>query len=190
MYYLAYGVITLTILLAMILVFKTDILKDSSALQDRKPYSLARTQLMLWTVIVFCGFVYLWGVCNDTVVCGGMGSRLVLGKTALILLGISAGTTILGRTIDESDKKNLDDGKVERLHQNDPTGGFLWDILSDNDGISIHRLQNVLFTLMLMIDFIIRVTCDCKMPEFDDTLLILSGVSAGGYLGVKINENK
>ncbi len=189
MNYLAYGVIALTILLVMILVLRTDILKDSSALQDRKPYSLARTQLLLWTVIIFCCLVYLWGG-NGTEACKGMTSDLAVGKTALILLGVSAGTTILGRTIDESDKKNLDDGKVERLHQNDPSGGFLWDILSDNDGISIHRLQNVLFTLLLMIDFIIRVLSDCKMPEFQDTLLILSGVSAGGYLGVKINENK
>ena len=42
----------------------------------------------------------------------------------------------------------------------------------------------------LMIGFVIYVAEKCKMPVYDDTLLILSGVSSAGYLGIKSNENK
>jgi hypothetical protein len=169
----------------IVLIAKTEILKDTSALANGKPYSLSRTQLALWTVIIFCCFIYLWGK-EDMII----SDKLKLGRTALILLGISTATTALGRTIDGSDEKKLQAGNVQSLHQNNPTEGFLWDILSDKDGISIHRFQNVIFSIVLMAAFVIHVAEKSLMPEFDDTLLILSGVSSVGYLGVKLSENR
>lgn len=180
---LAYGVIVLTIILGMVLIFKTEIIKDTGVSPTGKPYSLARTQLMFWTLIIFCCFVYIWGFSADI-------NKVELGKTALILLGISTGTVIIGKSIDDADKRELAKGNIENLIQDSPSGGFLWDILTDGKGISIHRLQNVLFTLALMIGFTMSVYYYSKMPDFDETLLTLSGVSSAGYLGVKLNENK
>ena len=180
---LPYGVILLTITLGMVLIFKTDIIKDTSVTPTGKPYSLARTQLMCWTLIIFCCFIYIWGFSKDI-------NKVELGKTTLILLGISTGIVMVGKSIDDSDKQELEKGNIKSLIQDSPSGGFLWDILTDRKGISIHRLQNVLFTVALMIGFIVSVYYSSKMPEFDETLLILSGVSSAGYLGVKLNENK
>jgi hypothetical protein len=181
--YLAWGVIVLTIVLMLILISLTDVLKDTSTIGVRKPYSLARTQAVLWTTIIFCCFIFIWGK-SDFII------QVEFGKTALVLLGISLGTTMVGKAIDKADQKNLKDGIINNIHQNDPSNGFWWDILTDKEGISIARIQNVLFSVALMVGFVIYVAEKCKMPVYDDTLLILSGVSSAGYLGVKSNENK
>ncbi|MFZ6012533.1 MAG: hypothetical protein ACOYXT_19475 [Bacteroidota bacterium] len=184
--YLTYGVMATAIALMAVLVFKTEIIRDTSTQpQGQKPFSLAKTQMALWTLIIFCCFVYLWGQENMII-----SEKLKLERTALILLGIGAGAAVIGKTIDESDKKNLANGAIQSMNQNFPSEGFFRDILSDKDGISLLRFQNVIFSVVLMIGFVAYVAKFNKMPVFDDTLLILSGVSSAGYLGVKINENK
>jgi hypothetical protein len=173
------------IALMAVLILKTEILKDTSVQPDgQKPFSLARTQFALWTLIIFCCFIYLWGE-QELVI-----NKVKLGSTALILLGIGTGTAVFGKAIDESDKRNLVAGNIRALTQNSPSEGFLYDILSDRDGISLTRFQNIIFTVTLMIGFVVSVAKFHAMPIFDDTLLILSGVSSAGYLGVKLNENK
>lgn len=68
--------------------------------------------------------------------------------------------------------------------------GFLKDVLSDSTGVSFHRFQIFVWTLVLGIIFIISVWTRLSMPEFGATLLALLGISAGTYLGFKIPENE
>lgn len=68
--------------------------------------------------------------------------------------------------------------------------GFLKDVLSGNEGVSFHRFQIFIWTLVLGIIFIISVWTRLSMPEFGATLLALLGISAGTYLGFKIPENE
>ena len=68
--------------------------------------------------------------------------------------------------------------------------GFLKDILSDATGVSFHRFQMFIWTLVLGVIFIISVWTRLSMPEFGATLLALLGISAGTYLGFKIPENQ
>ena len=68
--------------------------------------------------------------------------------------------------------------------------GWLTDILSDESGVSLHRLQTVAWTLVLGLVFVIGVTNDLAMPVFDNTLLALMGISSGAYLGFKVPEKK
>lgn len=67
-----------------------------------------------------------------------------------------------------------------------PSKSFLKDILSDDGGVSFHRFQIVVWTLVLIFIFIAKVVNDLSMPEFDGTLLALMGISGGTYIGFKL----
>ena len=66
--------------------------------------------------------------------------------------------------------------------------GFWLDVLSDSDGISFHRFQIVVWTLVLGLIFCVSVYRELAMPAFSATLLALMGVSSGTYLGFKVPE--
>lgn len=141
-----------------------------------RPYSLSRVQMGIWTVIISCCCIYMvlkcCGVCID------------FTASVLSLMGISAGTAAAGNVIDSS--------ATGDKHQNQPSDGFFPDILSDKNGISIHRFQNVVFLFITAIIFIYKIpAAQCHhLPELDSTLIALNGISTVTYLGLKINENK
>jgi hypothetical protein len=66
--------------------------------------------------------------------------------------------------------------------------GWWVDILSDANGVSLHRFQLAAFTLVLAFVFVLGVYDDLAMPEFNTTLMGLLGLSASTYLGLKIPE--
>ncbi len=68
--------------------------------------------------------------------------------------------------------------------------GLRKDLLTDVNGIALHRFQMVIWTIVLGIVFLIGVYRDLAMPEFSGTLLALMGISAGTYLGFKIPERQ
>lgn len=69
--------------------------------------------------------------------------------------------------------------------------GFWDDILNDQEGgAGFHRIQMVVWTLILGGIFVYSVWKTLSMPEFSDTLLALQGLSAGTYLGFKIPDKK
>jgi hypothetical protein len=67
---------------------------------------------------------------------------------------------------------------------------FFNDILSDVNGVSFHRLQMVVFTLVLGVVFLYSVWADLTMPNFSSTLLTMQGITAGTYLGFKVPEKQ
>jgi hypothetical protein len=67
----------------------------------------------------------------------------------------------------------------------------MMDVLTDGEtGISFHRFQMFVWTLILGVLFIHAVWYRLSMPEFDPTLLALLGISSGTYLGFKIPEGQ
>src|ERR1041384_1463198 len=64
------------------------------------------------------------------------------------------------------------------------------DILSDASGISFHRFQMAIWTLVLGIVFVVRVYNALSMPDFPAELLALMGISGGTYLGFKFPEKQ
>jgi hypothetical protein len=149
-------------------------------MKNTNPFSLSRVQLAVWTVIISCSYIYLqlcMPVCTNTDV----------NQTALILMGISAAVTTAGTIMD---KREIQDARDR--HQNTPSEGFFVDILSDDNGISIHRFQNVIWTGIAMIIYlnkIYAIKTGCTLPELDETLLALTGISSATYLAVKSQEN-
>ncbi len=148
--------------------------------KSNNPFSLSRLQLGVWTVVISCSYIYLqlcMGNCNDT----------GLNETALVLMGISAGVTAGGTIID---KREIQDGRLR--HQNSPSEGFFVDILSDDNGISVHRFQKVVWTGIAVIIFLTKVysiKTGCALPELSQTLLWLTGISSAAYLVLKTQEN-
>lgn len=70
--------------------------------------------------------------------------------------------------------------------------GLVIDLLTDSQGggISFHRFQMLVWTLVLSILFVHSVWYRLSMPEFSGTLLALMGISSGTYLGFKIPEQQ
>jgi hypothetical protein len=149
---------------------KSDIIRDRGELEpkpgapaQRKAYSLARTQMAVWTFLVVGMLVFIFLVTWNGALSSG----------ALVLVGISFSTTLLAATAERPPKPRA-------------TQGFVTDLLSDGDGPSFHRCQMVLFTIVLAIIFVLKAVSTLVMPEFDPTLLALMGISSGTYLGFKL----
>jgi hypothetical protein len=68
--------------------------------------------------------------------------------------------------------------------------GFWRDICDDGNGASFHRLQVVIWTMVLGAIFVQTVAQVMSMPEFPQTLLTLMGISNVTYLGFKIPEKQ
>lgn len=68
------------------------------------------------------------------------------------------------------------------------TQGFVRDLLADSCGITLHRFQIVVWTLVLGLIFVTEVYRNLAMPSFSPTLLALMGISAGTYIGFKFPE--
>ena len=79
---------------------------------------------------------------------------------------------------------------VQLKNQNQPmqSNGFWRDICDDGDGMSFHRLQVVIWTIILGMIFARSVADSMSIPEFPETLLVLMGISNLTYLGFKIPE--
>ena len=146
-----------------------------------RPFSLARSQFACWTLIITSAYLEHF-LCRDCVI------PLSCSSTALALLSISAGTAAIANIIDRNDAMA---GLMIPRHQNTVSQGFFYDILSDASGISIHRFQHLIWTIVAMIIFCCRAAKDiCALPGFDSTILALTGISSAAYLGLKLNENK
>lgn len=70
------------------------------------------------------------------------------------------------------------------------SSGFLTDIMSDENGVSVHRFQMVAWTAVLTLVFVYQVYRTFAMPEFSSTLLTLMGISSGAYLTLKVPEKR
>jgi hypothetical protein len=155
-----------------------------------KPYSFSRVQLAWWTVIIISAFAAILIVQCDVP---------VFDQSTIILLGISVATTATAKVIDISDQSNP---KVNPANLNLGSDNFILDILSDQNGVTVHRLQTVLFNFIFGIWFILKVWNNIAMlpsgkldashiiPIMDANNLLLLGLSSGTYAAMKATENK
>jgi len=173
--------------------------------QYKRSFSLSQTQMTWWFWIVLSSFLYIAWTRWD--IFGGMNEQ------ALTLTGIGVGTAIGAAIIDQSKKdkagplKDLTEALAKIKDPATPPAdlpawiakfnaaaarlrsvGFLADILSDVDGISLHRFQSFAWTVVLGGVFLISVFSAGQMPTFNGYELTLLGISAGTYLGLKIPE--
>lgn len=191
---------------------------------DGRSYSLGRTQMAWWFVIILGSYLFLGVLTFDW--------TSTIQNSALVLLGISA-TTALGSVIIDGDKRNkveearaqqkvlpelieemkqkvaradqptdvagltsglielqakLDKARAGARVDESPRKVFLMELISDSHGVSLHRFQNVIWTLVLGGVYALSVLTDLSMPEFNATLLSLMGISSGTYVAFKFPE--
>lgn len=109
---------------------------------------------------------------------------------------IQLGSPPTGSPLDQemNQKQNQISEVHEQLARLDPvppprvSQGFLRDLLGDESGISIHRFQMAVWTIILGFVFIRAVSQQLAMPQFDSGLLGLLGISSGTYIGFKFPE--
>jgi len=66
--------------------------------------------------------------------------------------------------------------------------GFVRDLLEDGSGVSFHRFQMFVWTIVLGIVFVSSIYQKLAMPEFSVGLLGLLGITSGTYIGFKLPE--
>jgi hypothetical protein len=140
-----------------------------------RPFSLSLFQMSFWFFLVIAAYVFMWLI-NDELD--------TITDSVLGLIGIGAATALGAALIDNN----------KTAPQPDQPGGtsqgFLHDVMSDPTGVSLHRFQMFVWTLVLGVIFIGSVYKNLEMPEFSATLLGLMGISSGTYLGFKVPEKQ
>jgi hypothetical protein len=165
-------------------------LRDNST-ATKKPYSFSRVQIAWWTIIVLAAFI--------SIIITTKGTVPTFDSSTLILLGISSGTLATASAIDAATKANAAIS-ANTISQNSEGISLLHDILTDNNGVNIHRLQTVIFNIVFGVWFIVEFThnmnhastmsIDELIPKITDNNLILLGLSSGTYAALKTLENK
>lgn len=184
------------LIVAFLLFFLVIIIKYKSLVKDSLPfvdsgeltrnkatYSFGKTQMAFWTFIVISSFIYIWAFTTD------LNS---INDTALILLGISSITLAAGSVVNsqKEDKAVANNSEAALVESRLSEGSFFKDILSDANGISINRFQAFIFNIVFGVAFMKSVIYDYSMPEFDETQLLLLGLSNGTYVFLKNTEKK
>ena len=157
------------------------------------PFSLARSQFLMWLVLIFLGILHIWGF--TSILTEPTGS-------VLTLLGISGTTFYLGKVLDTApsnnnpppaDPNNPNAAKQAAVQafitENKKSKGFVNDILYDGNTISLHRLQLFMFTVFLGVYFLCAFVTNLALPSFSPTLMALMGISSATYAGLKTTES-
>ncbi|MGY3087581.1 hypothetical protein ACVWYF_000607 [Hymenobacter sp. UYAg731] len=175
----ALAVVALLALAIVLLAHKSWLLRNSvpnwnSPVGKEPMFSLAKSQLAWWTFLVLGSYLLIYCV---------TGQMTNISTTTLELLGISAGTAGLGGLLGQPATSAL-------APPPPPSRGWWLDMLTDDQGVSIHRLQQVAFTLLLGYLFIRTVYKTVALPEWNENEILLLGISSATYLGLKSQENK
>ena len=135
------------------------------------PFSLSKTQLLLWTLAVIAVASYT-GIVT--------GQLPALNAQVLSFIGVSAGTSILAQAIE-----------AQRSKMPTKTIGFFSDIVNDESNQpSIARFQVIIVTIVLLAYFLRQGFASLLLPPLDVTWVALMGLSSATYLSFKLPDVK
>lgn len=173
--------------IVVVLAARTALLRDADPAQpdfNKRSYSLAKSQLAFWTVVIIGTYLYIF-IVNPSYV-------NVLNTTALELLGISMGTSALAGVTGPT--ASAPKAPVPYLPRPVPPAPlqshhtYIDDILSDNEGMNIHRLQMALWTVVFGGVFVFECYKNRKFPDFGQHTFALMGISSGTYVWFRRTE--
>ncbi len=150
-----------------------DVKRRYEYLRDNKDgpigtWSLGRTQMALWMLIVLAGFLFFWI---------GLGEyQNVINGSILTLLGLNSATGLLAISVAGSKNATA------------ASRSFLLDILNDGSGPQLQRVQVVIWTIVLAVVFLWSVFYNFTFVQFDTYLLLLIGIAQATYIGFKPGE--
>ncbi len=184
------------------------------------PYSLSKVQAGIWFLVILGAYIFIVAVTHDlsgtinttALTLMGIGAATMIGS-AIIKTNQGEGTNVeaqaqaaraLAKRVQElkvnppkagtleatTVNKQLKDLETAFKRATNQSIGLWQDIVSDANGVNFHRFQMAAWTVVLAFIFAVAVTRILAMPDFDNTLLALQGLSAGTYLGLKVSEPK
>jgi hypothetical protein len=151
--------------------------------------STSKLQWLLWLIVILFGYVAIW------VLRAEHGDYIALSDipvNILTVLGFSTGTAAAAKGITAG---YVQTGKVKKMGvpanpTSSTTGGIFQD---DSGGPELSKVQLMAFTIIGIGIFLASVfhqiaIGDIKdgLPDIDSSLLVLMGISQGGYLGKKL----
>ncbi|WP_024287419.1 IPT/TIG domain-containing protein [Cellulomonas sp. KRMCY2] len=143
-------------------------------------FSTSKTQAGLWTVLVVTGFAWLLGVATFA----GADLAMLMPEDRwdayLILLGGPFAAAVLAKGIVE--------WKVENgtLQKTSPAQTTVSQIATDDKGSAdLVDSQYLLFNVVAMGYFVVRLTVDGVLPEMPSSLLALTGLTAATFVANK-----
>ena len=198
---------------------ESDLLRDQGPdpAGGRKPFSLARTQMAFWLFVVVASYLFILIVTGDTntindSVLGLMGISAATGFGAVMVDASKTSATRAQRDAAQKTRSELqmkktvapltpaeetqlataiaDEARLNAALEPDVSKGFWWDLVSDAQSVSFHRLQIVVWTLVVGWVFVESIYHALAMPELSSTMLGLMGISGGTYLGFKLPEKQ
>lgn len=202
----------------IILGHKSNLLRDSPVLpldqHVRPPFSLGRVQWAWWILLILTGYLAIglvtWdyvnvfsttaltllGISTGTAFGAGMISGGQATRRATLEREVAALAARVQAATDPATQATLNAELTQRTNElsqldarlKQGTQGFILDILSDEQGVSLHRFQIVIWTVALGFVFGIGVWNEKSMPEFNVNLMALMGISSGAYLAFKVPE--
>jgi hypothetical protein len=197
-----------------LIVRHTDMLRDSKG----GYYSLGKSQMAFWGFIVVLAFLGVWITTGSMERIPPQALILLGISGATGLSAIFIGNTKKGQFLEQRKKLLAEEQTLraqqaaapaaftpeqtvrlaaipvelqdlrDKLLSVDPPKGFWRDICNGGHGPTFHRLQVVIWTMVLGVVFVRTVAEVLSMPEFPETLLILMGISNATYLGFKVPE--
>jgi len=152
-------------------------------------YSFSKSQLVWWLWIIFSCFGGYYFCTNEIP---------VPNATILWVLGISGATTAVAMGTDMMNASNNVWRKVMVVEKRKILVTFLKEILSDANGLSIYRLQALLFNLLYGVIFLSTVIHNLEVspqnatvfPDFDSNIRYLLIISNGTYAVLRTTETK
>lgn len=214
---------------------RTNLLRDDvpdGPVGTRRPYSLSKVVMAMWTVLILAGFFLIWLIVGDP---GG-----IFTAQAFLLLGIVGAATTMAAGITRNQAagvtRNVEEMRLRavavraeaeslraQLHSGAPamsaeaagmevmkgnaivakaeevlrheeattipvSRGFFTDLISDGNGPSVSRFQNLAWNVAFGIVFVVGAYRLLALPVFDNEVLALLGISEALYLGVKLNS--
>ncbi len=178
------------------------------AFRDKMPFSLGRSQMLLWTFAVAGAWIFIgwtvgdWTGPNPTALTlMGIGLATGLGSVSTSpapIIGAQQQTDLqayeaaLAKLRDnKADAAALSDREAKRAALQRAgvfTRGWFVDVVTDvgSSDTGFHRVQSLLFTGLLFGGFLYQVWQTRAMPVFPDAQLGLLGISSGAYIGFKL----
>ncbi|HEY7639005.1 MAG TPA: hypothetical protein VH814_04710 [Steroidobacteraceae bacterium] len=161
-----------------VLAVKSNLLRDVST-AARRPFSFARSQLLWWVaILVFC-LLHNYAQALDLP---------AINETCLVLLGVGVGTTGIANVIDARQRATAAMHGVAVV-QDRQSQGFIIDILSDDNGVSVHRLQALAFNIIYGVAFLTHFLSTGTFEQYGALQYAVLGLSDVAYLGLKSLEN-
>jgi hypothetical protein len=160
------------------LAVSSNILRDTSTARKR-PFSFSRVQLLWWVLIIAFCFLKHYG---DTFTLPD------INLTCLVLMGIGMGTTAVATVLDGRQRRAAEQQGTTVI-QDQESQGFFTDILSDDSGLSVHRLQALVFNVIYGVAFYTTFVRTGVFEQYGDLQYAILGISNASYLGLKALEN-